>query len=350
MKRPDPESVLDQIDATAAAWVGRRDGGLTQSEQRELENWCVADRRHREALGRFDHAWSELSRPRRTGSTATLARELSALKRGRRRQWVKATGVGLTAGLIVGLMGGLPRSPFATREVPAETTAVILMPERRTLTDGSVVEFPAGAEIVVQFTDAVRRVSLTRGEAHFQVAKNPARPFVVEAGGVEVRAVGTAFAVQMARAKVEVLVTEGSVTVDPVLPVSNASSPASEFSRPRATVTAGNRVVVDVEISQRPALPTPVVAVPESEIAERLAWRSPQVEFSGTPLSDVVRLLNRHNPVQFVIDDPRLGATALSGRFRIDDPAAFIRMLETGFGVSVEARGQQVFLRKRRLE
>ena len=64
--------------------------------------------------------------------------------------------------------------------------------ESRALDDGTVVELNGGAEIEVQFTAAERRLRLVRGEAHFQVAKNPLRPFVVEAGGVAVRAVGTA--------------------------------------------------------------------------------------------------------------------------------------------------------------
>src|SRR5437660_1453063 len=85
---------------------------------------------------------------------------------------------------------GSPRRPFST----PPSSAVVLRPEKQILADGSVVELKSGAEIAVDFTGAYRRVALKRGEAHFQVA-HQSRPFVVTAGPIEFRAVGTAFAV-----------------------------------------------------------------------------------------------------------------------------------------------------------
>src|SRR5260370_1274200 len=57
-------------------------------------------------------------------------------------------------------------------------------------------------------------VRLTRGEAHLAVAKDSSRPFIVTAGGVSVRAVGTAFNVRRVEQRVEVFVTEGKVRID----------------------------------------------------------------------------------------------------------------------------------------
>src|SRR6185312_8533669 len=100
------------------------------------------------------------------------------------------------------------------RPVARADSIVISQPERKTLVDGSVVELRDTAEIAVDYAGPLRRVTLRRGEALFQVAKNPARPFVVKAGGLEVRAVGTAFSVQIDGAAVDVLVTEGRVSVN----------------------------------------------------------------------------------------------------------------------------------------
>jgi transmembrane sensor len=98
-----------------------------------------------------------------------------------------------------------------------------------------------------------------------------------------------------------------------------------------------------------PTLPRPtpsVVKVPETEIAARLAWRQPRVEFSGAPLAEVVALLNGCNDVQLVVDDPALEPVALSGVFRASDTDAFVRMLEAGFGVKAHRRGDEIILRK----
>ena len=108
------------------------------------------------------------------------------------------------------------------------------------LDDGSVAELNRGAEIEVNYTVAERRVVLRRGEALFTVAKNPARPFVVRAGGVDVRAVGTAFNVKLAGPNLEVLVTEGTVHVSQQTPATSASAP-TELTM-LAALTAGQEL------------------------------------------------------------------------------------------------------------
>lgn len=72
----------------------------------------------------------------------------------------------------------------ATKLAPSATTVV---PQRETLPDGSLVELKPGALVSHDFAGTVRRVTLHQGEAHFQVTKNPARPFVVRAGNVDIR-------------------------------------------------------------------------------------------------------------------------------------------------------------------
>jgi transmembrane sensor len=234
---------------------------------------------------------------------------------------------------------------------PASSIA-ITQPERRVLADGTVVEYPSGTELAVDFSSPLlRRVTLRKGEAHFEVASNPARPFVVNAAGVDFRAVGTAFSVQVGTAAVEVLVTEGRVAVEDSSTVAN-SSPAVEepASSAPALVSAGHRLSVAIAVQ-----PRQVALVPEScsaaEIERRLAWRSPRIEFSDVPLRDVVAAINgfsaERGGAQFTLADPALGGTRMSGIFRVDDAQAFIGILESGFGISAERReGQSIVLRK----
>jgi transmembrane sensor len=88
--------------------------------------------------------------------------------------------------------------------------------QKLALPDGSVVDLNTDSKVDVTFTPSERRVQLAHGEAHFSVAKDPARLFVVEAHGVAVVAVGTAFAVRLRSESVEVLVCEGRVRVNDV--------------------------------------------------------------------------------------------------------------------------------------
>jgi transmembrane sensor len=328
MSTPFQRIAHTKIEAAAAEWIGRRDAGLTPVEQQEFDRWRDAHELHREALARLEATWTALAVPFASGAVASLRRELEVVQRQRRLRTFKAT-----ATVLLCLAGGWA---IHSQRSPAEPTAIVWTPERRTLPDGSIAELPRGSEIAVEFSAQERRVRLKRGEAHFQVVADPTRPFRVLAGQAGFRAVGTAFAVQLADSVVDLIVTEGRVAVDstPNLPASAGPAPA--------LVVAGHRVTLDAATTGAPE----ILAITEAEIADRLAWRNPRVEFSKAPLSEVVALLNRHTPNRFVIADPALGATALSGVFWLNDTETFLRMLEKGFGVSAERRNHAIFLRK----
>jgi transmembrane sensor len=240
--------------------------------------------------------------------------------------------------VVLALAAGLTVALWVSRQSETRKTepgiAGAMDYESRALDDGSVVELNGGAQIEVRFTTEERRVRLVRGEAHFLVAKNPLRPFVVEAGGVAVRAVGTAFDVLLGGHAVEVLVTEGRVRVDP--PAATAAL------QPAPDVAAGQRVVValaDGEISA-------VTTVSAEEMARRLAWQPRLLDFSSTPLAEVAAEFNRRNRTQLVLADPSLRLMPIVASFRSDNVDGFVRMLELSAGVSAERSGDTVVLRR----
>jgi transmembrane sensor len=252
-----------------------------------------------------------------------LTAEVGRLVRVRqRRRAALFAGVGVAA-MAVGLWF------FSDVRPPASSppTAIVTEPRRQTLPDGSVVILREGAEIAADFSATVRRVSLRRGEAHFAVEKDPARPFVVSANGVEVRAVGTAFSVGLGGAAVDVLVTHGRVAVEPA-------------ARVAALVDAGQRARVPATGGA-----AEVHAVSANELAQALAWRAPQIEFSRTPLAEAVALINaRLAPVgsrRLTVDstDAALRDLRLSGFLAADNTEGFLLLLESNFGVRADRRG-----------
>lgn len=214
--------------------------------------------------------------------------------------------------------------------------AIVTEPLRRTLPDGSTVELKPGAEIVTQsFADLAgrRRVTLKTGEAHFQVAQDPIRPFLVEAGGVVFRAVGTAFAVDVARQSIEMIVTEGTVAVDrsdPSPPAPPAGKPSN--SEMLALVGAGNRVRLDME---HPAIAPAVEPLSVAEANEKLSWRVPRLEFNETPLSEVVSLINQHTRSRISVADAELGRLEISGSIRANNIAPLLHMLEANYRINL---------------
>lgn len=116
--------------------------------------------------------------------------------------------------LLLMQVGPKPEAGKAIAATPAiANSATLVQPAGQTLADGSTAELKADAEIRVEYGQEYRRVTLVRGEAHFTAAKDATRPIVARAGDVDVCAVGTAFAVQFATSKVDVIVTDGTVRV-----------------------------------------------------------------------------------------------------------------------------------------
>jgi len=344
MKRGTRSGASNPADE-AADWIVRRDRGFSAADQRAFDRWRLADPRHEEALAQHDQTWSRLDRPRRAGRGEYLLRQLSSRASSRRRRRLALGGVTLGL-LLVFVPGWWPGAPSASPD-PASALAAapaFVLPETHTLPDGSVVELNAGAAFTTDFSETHRRILLNRGEAHFQVVTDRDRPFIVVVGTVEVRAVGTAFSVDIGEKRIEVLVTEGRVAVGQAITVNNgAESDATTI----ATVEAGNRLAV--VMGGQAVATAGATVVSAQEMSERLAWRGPRLEFSDTPLVTAVALLNRHASGQdsrrLVIDDPALGDMQISGFFRADNTDTFVRLLEASFGVRAEVRGDTILLR-----
>jgi transmembrane sensor len=178
------------------------------------------------------------------------------------------------------------------------------------------------------------------------VAKNSAWPFYVEAGGIAVRAVGTAFNVRLRTAGVEVLVTEGKVRVgDPVRAASPAKPEFPDAAPDLPLLNAGERMLIPVAGSPaEPVTPVAPVVMPAAEIARTLAWQDQRIEVVAVPLAELVAEFNRYNGQELVVEDAALAARRFGGSFRVDAPETFARLLETRFGLRVERRGEVIVI------
>jgi transmembrane sensor len=265
------------------------------------------------------------------GKGGALAREIAAGvgRRRKARRVALASAAGALALLIAGWVWMLPARSVSPANASVAASAA---PEAQALPDGSRIELRPGARIAVEFSGAVRRVALLEGEAYFAVAKDAARPFVVAAHGVEVRAVGTEFSVGLGAGRVEVIVTEGRVAVD-----------HASVAAPLATLAAGDRATVN---PAAPAVAPVVEKISAAALAAGHAWRVPRLELAATPLGEVVALFNRHGPVRLALD-PALADLRLGGALRADNTEALLRLLRDEFGLVAEPRDGALHLRRR---
>ena len=341
-----PESPNDGSIAQAAAeWVARHDRGLTAGEQTAFARWRGANPRHASEFERLGRTWHALH-------AAAAAPELSALAdqyvvRARhqraRRRWRRFGMAGLAAAAAVAMgvatweqigVGARPARPPLVRENYRVLASTV---QRTTLPDGTVAEMNGDSRIEIDFTPTERRVRLVQGEGHFVVAKNPAWPFIVTAGPVTVRAVGTAFNVRLASASIEVLVTEGEVKLEPAAASETATVAGSEaISGTQPGLVQGQRAVIDLT----PATPAKVAIgeMGQSEIDDALGWQSTRLVFNNTPLDEVVAGFNRYNSRRLTLGDTRLRQRTVTGIFRADNLDGFIRLLQPLVDVKSEAR------------
>jgi len=331
------ESNIEHIEEVAADWMVRRDRGLTPADERELAEWLRADARHAAAFSALAETWALIGEGR---PAPVVARERS---RGGWRPLV----VGVAAALAVAYVGWW--QPRQAEQRSAERSFVLTAAtevgalRRVELPDGSVIQLNTDSAVEVRFTPGERRVRLARGEAHFTVAKNQERPFIVGAAGVDVRVVGTVFNVRLRAESVDVLVTEGRVQVGAAVDATVDAAPAPVV---RSELTAGQKVSVVLPASAAAGAPAPEV-VPAEEVRHALAWQTRRLDFDSAPLGEIVAEINRYNRHKLVVADPRLETRRFGGTFPAGDHATLVRMLEANFDIVAERRGEQTLLRLR---
>ena len=214
------------------------------------------------------------------------------------------------------------------------------------------MQLNTNSRLEVDYSDKYRRLTLSHGEAHFDVAHNPDRPFEVYAGQGLVRAIGTAFTVHIRKIDIEVLVTEGTVELDraeagkqpqqpPSAPIINTSvviAPNSNISPQHATkgftpglkVSAGNKVMYDKDLLNEVQL---VVA---SQIEEQLSWRQGMLLFKGEPLQKVVDEVSRYTTLKIIIPERSARELKVGGLFKVGDTDSLFEALRDGFGIHVK--------------
>ncbi|WP_426993761.1 FecR family protein [Methylomonas sp. CM2] len=299
MSDQHPRSIADQADA----WFARlQDADASDDERRRFQAWYAADQRHAQAYERTRQLWSLLQLPAERVAERLQAESRPAPSPPPRaaipfRRYL----AGASAALLM-MAWLLPariqdwRSDYRTG--PGQQTNV-------TLADGSRIMLNTDTALAIRFGARERRVVLLRGEAFFEVAPDPAKPFIVDGGHAEARAVGTAYGVKKSGADLAVTVAEGTVEVgDGVAAQAVRAMQRTEFKQGR--LQAPQHLTND----------------------DSLAWRRRQVVFQQQPLSEVLAEVNRYRAGRIVAVSSELGGRIVSGVFNLGDPQAIVDALQ----------------------
>ncbi len=305
-------------DREAAAWVAREDRGpLSLADQTARDTWLQADRRHLGAYARAHAVFAALSR----AQALAPARDLRPSRRPR-RVWAAAIAAGIAI-CTLGVTLTLSHWPVTHASGSSEIAEIVLP-------DGSRMVLNADSDARVQFDSERRQVVLLRGEALFDVRKDPAREFVVVAGRNRVVAIGTVFSVQRGVGdEIQVVVREGIVDVD-----------GDDLARPV-------RVAANFRVQAQPGAGVDLQPLQAAEVDRRLAWSHGMLAFEGDTLAQAAAQFARYSDVRILIDEPRIAQRRVAGLYAADDPDGFARAVAASLGLRVERDSRGIHLRDR---
>jgi transmembrane sensor len=301
--------------AQAAAWRVR----LAENDLEgcpELSDWLNADAGNVAAWKQVqddwalfeDHATSPEILELRSAALAH-AHEASRDRWVRSRRFAIAHRLGIAAGILILAAGSL----FVWMKQPDVYTT--RTGERRsvTLADGSQIALDSRSEVRVEYSTHARELTLTRGQARFDVVHDFTRPFSVTADGHEVIATGTSFNVDLFGPTLLVTLIEGRVIVSSPLALDDPTK--VEIPLPRITLDAGEQVVF------APKRPPSVARV---NLGQATAWENGEIVSENDPLTMVVARINRYAQHAVVIGDWETADLHISGVFHTGDIDGFI--------------------------
>lgn len=330
MSRGSGHQSADEIASQAAEWFVRLQGeDAAEADWLAFEQWLETPA-HAAAYERVEALWVDLDDAksllsRQAGARRPLRR--AAAQRPSRRNWLVAAG-GLAATVAVGLFAleELRPPPGQTwRTAVGETRGIVLA-------DGTRIRLNAASSLRVVLGARERRVEMAEGEAVFDVAHDPSRPFLITVGDRQVRVVGTEFNIRRRNGATAVTVRRGIVEVRPS----------------KAQSVAPIRLTVGRQLTYVDGNPASQVRAVEPAVA--FAWTSGQLIYQDVPMADVAADLSRRFGVPVNVADPQTARMPFTGVLVTDDAAAVMRRIEAFAPVTASPRGRGFVLSPRRTQ
>ncbi|MBS0473462.1 MAG: FecR domain-containing protein [Proteobacteria bacterium] len=307
-------SAID-IEAQAAQWLAREDAGLTPAAEAARDAWLESATANRVAYLRLRAAWTRADRLAvLRGSAVPRARPGFPLSRRGLAACIAALAL---CGVIALGYAVYPQESYETPVGARETVH---------LADGSTMELNTNTAVRATIDETNRKLVLDHGEVYLQVVHDPARPFVVIAGRRRITDLGTKFSVRRDGDKVDVLVSEGRVSIVDL---------DKERIVPPVIAKRGTQVLSNADN-------TLVAIRSPQEVHNALGWRQGLLIFNQETLADAAAEFNRYNRKKLVVQGGAVADTRIGGSFDASNADAFARLMRDGFGFRVEDRGDEI--------
>lgn len=296
------------LRSEAAHWFNlQRSGDMTLDDELRFHEWLDQSDAHRDAYRLVDRAWMIAGTipqdPEMLGEPEPVAV--------RRSPWRRYLAMAASLLLVVTVswgvyqmgvpgFGGAKDQHFRTGV--GQTTTV-------TLPEGSIVTLDSETEMRLHESPRERRVDLVGGRAFFRVAADPSRPFIVNAGGKSVRAIGTAFEVSFEHGNMVVTLAEGKVRVEE----------AAAGTGSGTDMAPGGQLVIGADHNW---------TLRRVDVAKETSWTEGRLIFMRDPLSEAVAEMNRYSTRKLAFKDGKIPDKQVVGVFEAGDVDGFVKAME----------------------
>lgn len=310
------EQMDARIQEEALDWAIRMHGPEVHAAMHaEFAEWIARGEAHAKAWAKIEKTWTLMNSapPRHQDEWASAPRTRSVPQRSTRPLRILSLTAASAACLAL-----LVAAPAIQMWMQADYNTGKGEIRQVKLDDGSILHLDSDSAVKIDYQGARRAVTLLSGQAFFDVVSDKKRPFVVHAGDVDVRVLGTAFDVGLDTTAVDVSVERGAVRVK------RAGSAPLDL-RP------GDRVRVDQFDAQ-----TIRSVVSPGRIA---AWRNGQIVVDGATVAEVVSELRRYHRGVILLRNEQLGRKRVTGAYDLRNPEAALLAIVHPYGGKVGTLG-----------
>jgi transmembrane sensor len=280
-------------------WVRQKTGSLSKAEEAAFEAWLRADPKNRAEFEDISNFGEYLE----TVAPRAIRHKRTPISARYRRLGVATLAIAaLALALNFSALLTFLRSDFHTGV--GETKFV-------TLEDGSRIQLAPKSAIALRHHAGQRRLALLEGEAWFEVAPDRERPFVVEASGGAVTALGTAFDIALEDGGARVTVTQHRVEIS----------------------SGGGSVIVDEGSQSGYARDHAARQSEHVDLTRAIAWRRGKLILDNKPLAEVLTELGRYRHGYVYCLSPTTCARRVSGVFDVGDPLQMLVEMEASLGL-----------------
>ncbi|MEO0340254.1 MAG: FecR domain-containing protein [Bacteroidota bacterium] len=300
-------------------------GGATEAEARALREWAEADPAHADQLAAWRATWERIPLPQYDhpidvdAAWTKVAQRIDAtpVRSLRGPAW---WGLRIAAAVILLVVAGYfllrPDTPQVLQFASLNTPKTVELP------DGSTVYLDQQSQLTYQAGEA--RVLRLQGKAFFEVSRDEAHPFVIDAKGSKVEVLGTSFSVD-ARPEVDSL----SVRVATGLVAFSQNANRIELEPgTKGVLLAGSGVPVKK-------------TDPEAGYAD---WAGDFYFYNATPLSNVLAQLAQIHGLQLGGRMQDLGNCRFTGKIIGQDLNAALETLELTTGLDLDTTDEELRL------